>query len=110
MADGRDDKELKIPRKPDRVVLSALLYSGKLTPTEEKAFRSMLEMLDSGQVKLTPSQRMWADQIYDKLRLGVKPDPKSVVKSKTAKAAERLSEHPFDSIIRSRPLKPPGRS
>lgn len=92
------------------MVLSALLYSGKLTPQEEKAFRSMLEALDSGQVKLTPSQRMWADQIHDKLRLDTKPEPKVVVKSKTAKAAEHRMSHPYDEMVKNRPLKPPGRS
>lgn len=101
--------ELKPAKRSDRLVLSSLLTSGKLTPSEEKAFRSMLEALDSGQVKLTPPQRMWADEIYSKLRLDTKPEPSTVVKSKTAKAAERQTSHPFDEIIKNRPLKPPGR-
>lgn len=100
---------LKPDVRSDRKTLSALLYSGKLTSSEEKAFRSMLESLDRGQIRLSPAQRMWADQIYDKLRLDQKPDPK-LVKSKTAKAMEKLPEHPLDEVLRTRPLKPPGRS
>jgi hypothetical protein len=94
--------------RSDRILLSSLLISGKLTSSEEKAFRSMLEALDSGQLRLSPAQKLWAEQIYDKLRLDTKPVPK-VVKSKTAKAAERRSEHPMDAVIANRPLKPPGR-
>jgi hypothetical protein len=52
---------------------------------------------------------MWADQIYDKLRLDQKPEPTQVVKSKTAKAAERLGAHPYDDVMKNRPLKPPGK-
>lgn len=99
---------LKPQVRSDRMVLSALLYSGKLSTTEERAFRSMLESLDGGQVKLTPSQRMWADQIYDKLRLDRKPDPE-IKKSKTAQAAEKLTTHPWEEMAKNRPLKPPGR-
>lgn len=102
--------DMKPQKRSDRHILSALLLSGKLTSHEEKVFRSMLEALDSGQVKLTPGQRMWAEQIHDKLRLDQKPEPSTVVKSKTAKAAERLSTHPFDELMKNRPLKPPGRS
>lgn len=101
--------ELKPQVRSDRRVLSSLILSGKLTSGEEKAFRSMLESLDSGQVKLSPAQRMWADQIYDKLRLDQKPEPTQVVKSKTAKAAERLGTHPYDDVMKARPLKPPGK-
>lgn len=91
------------------MVLSALLYSGKLSTGETKAFRSMLEALDSGQVKLSPSQRMWVDQVFEKLKLDQKPDPK-LMKSKTAKAQESLSTHPLDTLYKNRPLKPPGRA
>lgn len=101
--------DLKPDFRSDRKTLSALLYSGKLTSTEEKAFRSMLEQLDSGQIKLSPAQRMWADQIYDKLKLDKKPPPAQDVKSKTMKALEKLPEHPLDAVLKNRPLKPPGR-
>jgi len=103
--------EVKIQKRSDRIILSSLLTSGKLTPTEEKAFRSMLESLDSGQLKLTASQRLWAEQIFEKLRLDTKSPPTQVIKSRTAKANEqRIGEHPYDAMIRNRPLKPPGRN
>ena len=102
--------DLKPEKRSDRLVLSALLTSGKLTSGEERAFRSMLESLDSGQVRLTPPQRMWVDQIYDKLRLDQQAFPNKAVKSKTAAAMERLNEHPLDRMMKTRPLKPPGRS
>jgi hypothetical protein len=101
--------ELKPQKRSDRLVLSSLLTSGKLTSAEERAFRSMLEALDSGQVKLSPSQRMWVDQIFMKLKLDKKPDAK-LVQSKTAKAAERMTTHPYDDLMKNRPLKPPGKS
>jgi len=97
------------PPRSDRLLLSSLITSNKLTTSENKAFRSMLEALDSGQVKLSPSQRMWAEQVYEKLKLDEKAPPANLVKSKTAKAMEKLSSHPYDEMIKNRPLKPPGK-
>jgi hypothetical protein len=73
----------------------------------------MLESLDSGQIKLSVSQRMWIEEVYFKHRLDKKAEtePTVLVKSRTAKAAEqRVGSHPFDQIIANRPLKPPGRT
>ncbi len=102
--------DLKPQFRSDRLVLSSLLTSGKLTSPEEKAFRSMLEALDSGQIKLSPAQRKWVEQIFLKLKLDTKPAATTLVRSKTAKAAERMMAHPYDELMRNRPLKPPGKS
>ncbi len=102
--------DLKPQFRSDRLVLSSLLTSGKLTSPEEKAFRSMLEALDSGQVKLSPSQRKWVEQIFLKLKLDAQPVSTKLVKSQTAKAAERMTTHPYDEMMKNRPLKPPGKS
>jgi hypothetical protein len=94
------------PGRTDRQTLSALLLCGKLGTSEERAFRSMYDSLETGQIKLTPSQRMWADQVYDKLQLDKKPPP---VLKKTIEARGVPSNHPFDEMVKNRPLKPPGR-
>jgi hypothetical protein len=88
------------PGRTDRQVLSALLLSGGLTPTEERAFRSMFDALEKGQLKLTPPQRMWADQIFLKLKLD---------KVSTNQRLISEAETNYDKIVKNRPLKPPGR-
>jgi len=94
------------PGRSDRNVLSALLLSGKLTPVEEKAFRSMYNSLETGQIKLTPSQRMWADEIYKKLKLDT-AEPSRF--KKLPAGSPPLSEHPYDKMKASLPMKPPGK-
>jgi len=93
------------PGRSDRQTLSALLLSGKLTLKEERSFRSMYDALESGQLKLTPPQRMWADQIYEKLKL----DTAEPSKFKTLKARGSSTMSDFDKMVQNRPLKPPGR-
>lgn len=94
------------PGRSDRHVLSALLLSAKLSQSEEKAFRSMYDSLESGQIRLTPAQRMWADQLYDKLKLDkAEPSP-----FKKLKARGLSTDSPYDQMVRSRPLKPPGKT
>jgi hypothetical protein len=95
------------PGRSDRQTLSALLLSGKLNSSEEKAFRSMYNSLETGQIKLTPPQRMWADQIYDKLKLDTK-EPSKFKKLPTQGAPPAVN--PYDEMVKNRPLKPPGRS
>lgn len=64
----------------------------------------MYDSLETGQIKLTPPQRMWADQIYERLKL----DTKEPSKFKTLKARGVPSNHPYDEMMKNRPLKPPG--
>lgn len=94
------------PGRSDRQTLSALLLSGKLTPSEERAFRSMYNSLEGGQIKLTPPQRMWADEVYKKLKLDVAEPSKF---KKLPKGVAPLSEHPYDKMAKSLPMKPPGK-
>ncbi len=93
------------PGRSDRQTLSALLLSGKITLDEERAFRSMYDALETGQIRLTPPQRMWADQVYEKLKLDTAPPSKF----KTLKERGITSNHPFDVMVQNRPLKPPGK-
>jgi hypothetical protein len=93
------------PGRSDRQTLSALLLSGKLTPSEEKAFRSMYNSLETGQIRLTPPQRMWADEVYKKLKL----DTAEPSRFKKLPAGAPMPEHPYDKMKASLPLKPPGK-
>lgn len=94
------------PGRSDRQTLSGLLLSGKLTSTEERAFRSMFNSLEEGQIRLTPPQRMWADQVFDKLKLDTAPPSKFKT---LPKRPEGISSNPYDKMVLSRPLKPPGK-
>lgn len=92
------------PGRSDRQTLSALLLSGKLTLSEERVFRSMYDALEGGQVRLSPSQRMWADQIYEKLKL----DEATPSKFKTIRP-RGVATSGYDEMVKNLPLDPPGR-
>jgi len=100
------DKRALTPKKSDRTVLSALMLSGKLTLTEERAFRSMYNSLERGQVRLTEPQRMWADQVYEKLKLN---EESKTSKFKNLPKNSDVTTSPYDNMVKNRPLKPPGK-
>lgn len=91
----------------DLNLLRSLLDAGKthLAPAESTAFTGMLRDLESGLVvRLSKSQRFWAESKYNSLDLGKaykdKPVPK--VKLKKPQSAPLIWEQP-------RALKPPGK-
>jgi hypothetical protein len=94
------------PGRSDRQTLSALLLSGKVTLDEERAFRSMFNALENGQIRLTPPQRMWADEIYNKLKLD---DAKPSKFKKLPSKPNGVTASPYDELVKNRPLKPPGK-
>lgn len=65
----------------------------------------MFDQLEGGQLRLTPGQRMWADQIYEKLKLEDKPPSRF----KTLQSKGLPDNTPYDEMVKRRPLKPPGR-
>ncbi len=93
------------PGRSDRQTLSALLLSGKVTHTEEKAFRSMYNALEGGQIRLTEPQRLWANEVYEKLKL----DDAQPSKFKSLPKGS-VADNPYDKMVQNRPLKPPGKT
>jgi hypothetical protein len=92
--------------RTDRVTLNALLTCGKLTGAEQKAFQQMFDDLMGGKIiNLSPKQRLWADSVYDKFKLG---DIRAAGR-KEARARVRQEETSFFDKM-PRPLKPPGRT
>lgn len=104
---AKSEKSALKPGRSDRQTLSIMLLSGKLTFDEERAFRSMYNALEAGQLKLTPPQRMWADQIFEKLKLTVESKP-SKFKALPAKPVG-VGPNPYDTMVQNRPLRPPGK-
>jgi hypothetical protein len=93
-------------KKTDLQVLRALLSlpDGMLTPSERSSFQAMYDRVASGNVAgLSPKQRTWADQIYDKHDLDKeRPAAKPV-------AIKDRSLMGQDFLGKPEPLKPPPR-
>lgn len=92
----------------DTHILRALLSAGlaKLTSGEERAFKGMLSDLEGGKVvRLSKSQRQWAEQRYQALQLdrAFKDKPPPVVKVLKDKPPTEFGWE------KNRPLKPPGK-
>ena len=94
--------------KTDLQVLRALLGTqpGKLTGGEQSTFQEMYDKLASGHVAtLSPKQRLWTHQVYDKLKL----DDEQVIPPRPVKIRDqRLVGHDFLGPVT--PIKPPGRA
>lgn len=102
-------KRADMPAKPtrtDRATLNGLLISGKLTSGEQTAFQEMFDKLVQGQIiELSPKQRLWADSVYEKHKLGdIRAESR-----RQARVKVRVKEANFLDAM-PRPLKPPGRS
>jgi hypothetical protein len=92
--------------RTDRATLSALLTSGKLTGGEQTAFQGMYDDIMQGRrISLSPEQRLWADTVYNKHKLG---DIRAASR-REARVRVRYEETNFLDKM-PRPLKPPGRS
>jgi hypothetical protein len=95
----------KPQRRTDRVTLSALLTSGLLTASEQRVFQGWYDDVMGGKrIELTPNERMWADSVYDKHKLG----DARFANRKEARARVTKQENLLDKM--PRPLKPPGRT
>ena len=93
-------------KRTDRVTLNALLVSGKLTGAEQRVFQGMYDDLMGGKIiALAPKQRLWADSVYEKHKLGD-------VRYNTRKEARaRIQKDETDFLAKMpKPLKPPGRT
>jgi len=96
----------KAPSRTDRVTLNALLTSGKLTGGEQRVFQGWYDDLMNGmKIGLTPKERLWADSVYDKHKLG------DIRYEKRKEARVRITKETGSLLDQMpRPLKPPGRS
>ena len=93
----------------DIELLSHLIESGDLTDSQRDAFQGMLARLRAGRVKeLTPSQRQWADGLYDKFDLQAE-GAKNLISSGQYVPTEEERNKKYDWELMKRPLKPPGR-
>jgi hypothetical protein len=92
--------------RTDRVTLSALLTSGKLTGTEQRVFQGWYDDIMGGKrISLTPKERLWADSVYEKHKLG---DVRYAGRKEARARIQKNERSLLDSM--PRPLKPPGRS
>jgi hypothetical protein len=92
--------------RTDRATLNALLVSEKLTGGEQRAFQAMYDdIMQGARISLSPDQRLWADAIYAKHKLG---DVRAASR-REARVKVRQKETNFLDTM-PRPLKPPGRS
>lgn len=99
------------PRMPvkvvrtDRATLNALLTSGKLTGGELSAFQQMYDDLMGGKIiGLSKKQRLWADSVYEKYKLG--EIRAQVRKEARARVHQAPPVYPWETNL---PKKPPGR-
>lgn len=94
----------KPQKRTDRTTLSALLTCGKLTASEMRVFQGWYDDIMGGKlVGLSPDQRLWADSIYEKHKLGdVRFEHRKEARARVTKEERLLDKMP-------RPLKPPGR-
>ncbi len=92
--------------RTDRATLSALLTSGKLTGSEQRIFQGWYDDIMGGKrVSLTPRERSWADDLYEKHKLG------DIHYGKRKEARARIDKGKVDFLANMpRPLKPPGRT
>ena len=91
--------------RTDKTTLNALLVSGKLTGSEQTCFQQMYDDIMSGKIiNLSQKQRLWADAIYMKHKLGE-------VRHATQKQA-RVRVKQETNFLDSMPLPkfPPGRT
>ena len=93
----------------DRILLAALLTSGRLSEEEESAFRNMLEKLDSklrNAGTLSARQRTWAQSIYDRLGLIDEEPCQNLYSQGIGKPDKPLPKYSWEM---NKPLRPPGR-
>ncbi len=91
------------PIRTDRVVLNALLTCGKLSRGEHSAFQAMYDDVVSGRViNLSKKQRLWADSVYDKYKIGeMKSEKRKEARSRILTTAPGLSgERPLHKVDR----------
>lgn len=91
----------------DSGLLRVLLGSKRLSSSQEKAFRQMLQDLADGRlIGLTKSQRLWAEQVFDGFNFAPNKLPAPVAMPKPRKQFD-APPTVFDA---PKPLKPPGKS
>jgi hypothetical protein len=95
-----------IQQRTDRATLEGLLTCGKLTRGEQTAFQQMYDDLMGGKIiGLTKNQRLWADTVYEKNKVG------DMRVESRKKARARLNAEKTTFLDRMpKPLKPPGRT
>lgn len=95
----------KPQRRTDRATLSALLTSGKITASEMTVFQRWYDDLMAGKkIELTPRERSWADDVYERHKLG------DVRYAQRKEARARIDKEKVDFLAKlPKPLKPPGR-
>jgi len=94
-------------KKTDLQVLKALLGCpvGKLSSSEKSSFQGMYDKVATGQqIGLSQKQRVWADAVYDKLKL----DDERTYTPQAVKVKDKSLISPLDTM--PKPTKPPGRS
>lgn len=96
----------------DQAILAALLGSEKLSDDEERAFRSMLSLIDDTERRspkmLTSRQRAWAESVYKRLHLDEEEPSQNLYSTGAVKKpAGPLPVMGWEKF--PRPLKPPGR-
>jgi hypothetical protein len=94
---------VSFPKLTDKETLQTLLGSGKLTPGETTDIQQSYDALVAGH-ELEPHQRMKANTLYDKHKLGEERVQASRKRSQS-KTGELLAS--FDAM--PRPKRPPGR-
>ncbi len=91
------------PVRSDRATLNALLTCGELTGSEKQAFQAMYDDLLNGKiVGLSRKQRIWADAVYEKNKLG----ELRAQARKEARVKEKASQTSLLDTL-PKPLKPP---
>lgn len=91
--------------RTDSATLNGLLTCGKLTRAEQSAFQEMFDNLAQGMViQLSPKQRIWADSVYEKYKVGEMVADRNRQARVKVKATKQSA---LDTM--PRPLKPPGR-
>ena len=90
----------------DMTLLRALIGTKRLTASNEKAFKDMLQdMVDGRLVQLSRKQREWANKIFTDLGLHGKE-----LKLSAAPTARKQVGAPPTVFEMPKPLKPPGRA
>ena len=94
---------MAFPKLTDKETLRALLASGKLTLEETREIQQSYDALITGQ-ELEPHQRMKANTLYEKYKLGEERVQASRKRGQS-KLGELLAK--FDAM--PRPKRPPGK-
>jgi hypothetical protein len=97
-------------RKTGAALLHALLDSERLTEDEDRAFRGMLNRIEGMPYKLTERQRVWAEEVYERLDLAAEDGSENLISSGAyvPTAKELARKFPWENM--PKPRKPPGRS